>query len=183
MYVQISIHDYLRALMGFHQYNTDFTLDPRLNMTEHKNVSRGLGNQVTTEFNLLYRFHCAISIRDERYTETFLRQTSDILDIKRAPGWDPKNMTLPEWFDFMKKSGYAASKTKNEPWEETFGLPMSPFKRNPITKLFDDQSMVEELVAAMKEPICKSAVLLRGSPSVFLVNTLYLSTSVIVSSS
>lgn len=26
MYIQISIHDYLRALMGFHNFDTNFTL-------------------------------------------------------------------------------------------------------------------------------------------------------------
>jgi hypothetical protein len=56
MYIQVSIHDYLRALMGFHAYDTNFTLDPRVNMAEHKNVSRGLGNQVTVEFNVCGSF-------------------------------------------------------------------------------------------------------------------------------
>ena len=51
LYTQISIHDYLRALMGFHQWNTDFTLEPRTAMNDHRNVSRGLGNQATVEFN------------------------------------------------------------------------------------------------------------------------------------
>ena len=62
MYVNVSIHDYLRALMGFHQYDTTFTLDPRVAINDPKDskkdiVSRGIGNQVTVEFNLLYRFH------------------------------------------------------------------------------------------------------------------------------
>lgn len=74
MYVNISIHDYLRALMGFHQYDTNFTLDPRVAMTEHRNVSRGIGNQVTVEFNLLYRFHCAISQNDESFAEDFIKE-------------------------------------------------------------------------------------------------------------
>ncbi len=71
--------------MGFHNYDTNFTLDPRVDMKDHKNVSRGLGNQVTVEFNLLYRFHCAISLRDEKYTEEFMRGT-----FQKAQGWDPK---------------------------------------------------------------------------------------------
>ena len=76
MYVNVSIHEYLRALMGFHKWNTTFTLDPRVPIndpTDSKKdyVPRGIGNQVTVEFNLLHRFHCAISAKDENYTKDF----------------------------------------------------------------------------------------------------------------
>lgn len=50
LYVQISVHDYLRALMGFHQFDTNFTLDPRADF-DQKKTSRGQGNQV-------WIFHC-----------------------------------------------------------------------------------------------------------------------------
>lgn len=128
MYVNISIHDYLRALMGFHQYDTNFTLDPRVAMTEHKNVSRGLGNQVTVEFNLLYRFHCAISQNDESFAEDFMREMHiDYLENQdkatkeykewghsrrqeeamkpEVASWDPKVLSLTQFIDLMRGSG------------------------------------------------------------------------------
>jgi hypothetical protein len=61
LYIQVAIHDYLRALMGFHQFNTNFTLDPRLDI-DHHNVSRGIGNQVTVEFNLVSFFLSIIAM-------------------------------------------------------------------------------------------------------------------------
>lgn len=72
--------------MGFHAYDTNFTLDPRVHETAAKTTTRGLGNQVTVEFNLLYRFHCAISARDERYVEDSMRDMFFIKDNK----WDPE---------------------------------------------------------------------------------------------
>jgi hypothetical protein len=153
IYIQVSIHDYLRALMGFHQFNTDFTLDPRIAMTEHKNVSRGLGNQVTVEFNLLYRFHCAISLKDEKYAESFMKEYFDIKD----PKWDPKSMSLQE---FMQRMGGAAQRDSTkppiQPWEQTFGLKNQEdvcFDRDPITGLFDDQKMINSLLKSMDDPI------------------------------
>ena len=195
MYVNISIHDYLRALMGFHQYNTDFTLDPRIAMTAHKNVTRGIGNQVTVEFNLLYRFHCAISLKDEDFTEDFMREMRvDYLEnrakakfevetqkpedwkswdhVKRqqvaedlatkdpktsAPKWDPKKMSLNEFFDFMQGSRTASK----EPWERGFGLRYkeeSCFERNAFTGLFDDAKMISQLQKDMDDPICESRI-------------------------
>ncbi|KAF5003805.1 hypothetical protein FDECE_9661 [Fusarium decemcellulare] len=154
MYIQISIHDYLRALMGFHNYNTNFTLDPRLDMKDHKNVSRGLGNQVTVEFNLLYRFHCAISLKDEKYAEDFL---TEYFHKESDKNWDPKELNLPQFMQEMGKARAAeAGQPKPEPWQQEFGLTKNPelaFQRNKITGLFDDQKMINELTKAMDDPI------------------------------
>ena len=154
MYIQISVHDYLRALMGFHQFDTNFTLDPRSDF-DQKKTTRGIGNQVTVEFNLLYRFHCAISLKDESYTEEYIHKKYNIDD--------PKNTSVPL---FLKKMAEAKQNNKNalEPWEETFGIPDEPgpelpedqskeFKRNKITNLFSDQKMIDTLTAAMDDPI------------------------------
>ena len=165
--------------MGFHEFNTDFTLDPRVAMTDHKNVSRGLGNQVTVEFNLLYRFHCAISKRDEEFTEKFMKEMHiDYLDnqdaatnkshvewdharrVKEAEklenkNWNPKSLSLNE---FMALMGGSRKPTK-EPSQREFGLKDDEeyhFARNPITGLFDDQKMLSQLLKSMDDPICRS---------------------------
>ena len=151
-YIQISIHDYLRALMGFHQWNTNFTLEPRMAMNDHRNVSRGLGNQVTVEFNLLYRFHCAIPLADEEYTEKFMKESAKAAGIKIS---DPKNVSLPLFLQMMQ--GYPKNdKNSVKPSEQEFGLNEDPdlaFKRNSITGLFEDQEMVNQLRKCMDEPI------------------------------
>ncbi|KAH8651167.1 heme peroxidase-domain-containing protein, partial [Xylariales sp. PMI_506] len=153
MYIQISIHDYLRALMGFHQYNTTFTLEPR-EAINHKNVSRGLGNQVTVEFNLLYRFHCAISLRDEKYTEAYMRKKKKDVSgpHEDISNWDPKKATLD---DFAKIARASGSEGQKDPSETVFGIAGTDyaFTRDPVTNLFDDDKMIEELVKSMDEPI------------------------------
>ena len=184
MYVNISIHDYLRALMGFHQYNTNFTLDPRIAMTEYKNVSRGLGNQVTVEFNLLYRFHCAIPLKDEKFTEDFMREmqvdylenqdiaghkapwdhakrqrlADELSDNKSPKHWDPKSLSLPEFLCFMQGSKIP----EKEPSERTFGLRYQEdlnFQRNFFTGLFDDKKMISQILKDMDTPICMACFL------------------------
>ncbi|KAI1329875.1 heme peroxidase-domain-containing protein [Xylariaceae sp. FL0255] len=151
MYIQISIHDYLRALMGFHQFDTTFTLDPRL-ADDHQNVSRGLGNQVTVEFNLLYRFHCAISLRDEEYTEKFLKE---LIAIKKpswaTKHWNPKEMTLKQFTDLTRDKG-----PDIQPCDQEFGLLLNKdyrFARDKHTRLFNDGDMIKELLRSMDEPI------------------------------
>jgi hypothetical protein len=126
-------------------------------MKNHKNVSRGLGNQVTVEFNLLYRFHCAISMKDERYAETFMKEL-----FEKDETWNPKDLNLPQFMGLMQKSKAKASLfPKPEPWQQEFGVmkdghpDFKPFKRNEFTGLFDDKAMVEELTSAMDDPIGK----------------------------
>ncbi len=142
MYIQVSIHDYLRALMGFHQWNTNFTLEPRADI-DHHNVSRGIGNQVTVEFNLLYRFHCAISLKDEAYTRRFIE--------KRYHVPDADALSLENFMMAMK-----IPQVKVEPWDCVFGIPGeagNDFQRNPVTGLFNDQDMINALMSAMDDPI------------------------------
>lgn len=137
---------------------------------DHKNVSRGLGNQVTVEFNLLYRFHCAISQRDERYTEDFMKEAFEEAksktDAARKEGKpvpelpDPKNINLKDLS--MSLFGALAKQLKDgesgkEPWLVEFGLKNASersFKRNTITGLFDDEQMIRQLKESMDDPIC-----------------------------
>ena len=151
MYVNVSIHDYLRALMGFHKWNTTFTLDacvPINDPTDSKKdyVPRGIGNQITVEFNLLYCFHCAISAKDEKYTEDFMIENYKKY-LSPDKSWDPKNMSLDHFFKAMKSSAYE-SKTEPQPvpWQQVFGLSQQDevkFTRNETAGLFDDQKMVD----------------------------------------
>lgn len=155
IYIQISVHDYLRALMGFHQFDTNFTLDPRSDF-DQKKTTRGIGNQVTVEFNLLYRFHCAISRKDETYTEDYIKQW---LKIK-----EPSKSSLQEFLAAMgrvtaekkaRKEKYPEEQDP-EPWEVTFGIPGDPsrhYERNKVTNLFDDAKLIDALTSAMDDPI------------------------------
>lgn len=157
--------------MGMHQYNTTFTLDPRVAINkdgQRDAISRGIGNQVTTEFNLLYRFHCAIPRRDERFTETLMKRAV-ASKSKELPwgsaNWDPKTMTVHQFFQVAK----ATAAESKEPWLTEFGLPRPStkegmtklsgedrdwtFSRNVHSGLFDDAQMIKELTAAMDEPL------------------------------
>ena len=138
-------------------------------MTEHRNVSRGLGNQVTVEFNLLYRFHCAISLNDEDYTEKFMKETFEEIGRAMNAAKQPADNTSPQstpdpkslsMMQFAVLAKTMAQDTKAEPWLQEFGLKNSEtqnFRRNTLTGLFDDQQMVNQLRASMDDPICRHA--------------------------
>ncbi|WQF78857.1 Putative cytochrome P450, hem peroxidase superfamily, hem peroxidase, animal-type [Colletotrichum destructivum] len=93
LYINICLHDYLRAITNTHHSKSDWTLDPRVEIGKQfdgDGVPRGVGYQVSVEFNLLYRFHSCISKKDERWIDGFFaklfpdRKPEDLQNVGMA---------------------------------------------------------------------------------------------------
>lgn len=94
----------------------------------------GVGNQVSAEFNLAYRWHSCISDKDDKWTRDLYKQLF---------GKEAENVTLQE---LLKGLGQ---------WEH--GLPKDPqqrpfagLKRNADGKLPDD-ALVELITSAIED--------------------------------
>lgn len=67
-------------------------------------------------------------------------------------------MTLNHFKAMQMAQVESNGKKKTEPREQVFGLSEQDevrFTRNNITKLFNDQQMVEQLLIAIDDPICE----------------------------
>ncbi|KAM3542308.1 hypothetical protein ARSEF1564_004756 [Beauveria bassiana] len=142
MYASIALGDYLRAIMNLHHSDTDWSLDPRAEIGKHydgEGVPRGVGNMVSVEFNLLYRFHSCISKKDERWINDFF--------LKLFPGRrvdDLENVGLAE---LGKALAEFDKSIPAEPSERTFdGL------KRQANGRFRDQDLVRILEEAMEDP-------------------------------
>ncbi|RVX69773.1 hypothetical protein B0A52_06418 [Exophiala mesophila] len=72
LYINITLYDYLRTIVNLNRTNSTWTLDPRLDKPKtfaHDGTPKGLGNQVSAEFSLSYRWHSCIGKQDEAWTE------------------------------------------------------------------------------------------------------------------
>ena len=94
LYVNVILNDYLRTILNLNQNtanpNSNWTLDPRLNFSNVFDASgtpRGIGNQVSAEFNMIYRWHAAISNHDEAWAKSFMQVVfgPDVDPSKRFP--------------------------------------------------------------------------------------------------
>jgi len=75
LYINITLMDYLRTIVNLNRSNTTWTLDPRADMGNTKNATpSGVGNQVSAEFNLAYRWHSCISDKDDKWTQDLYRK-------------------------------------------------------------------------------------------------------------
>ncbi|KUI64277.1 Psi-producing oxygenase A [Cytospora mali] len=77
LYVNIILGDYLRTILNLNDnsFDSDWRLDPReafANVFDTEGTPKGIGNQVSAEFNFIYRWHCATSNRDEAWVNNFM---------------------------------------------------------------------------------------------------------------
>lgn len=111
LYINIVLIDYVRAILNLNRTNSTWALDPRGNYDTLGNMAdtpTSVGNQVSVEFNLIYRWHCAMSQKDEKWMEVFMS--------KLFPGKDLKTLTPEELIAGSTKWGHALDPDPSK-WE------------------------------------------------------------------
>lgn len=76
LYVNMILNDYLRTILNLNRNTTDsdWRLDPRESLPDvfdPQGTPRGIGNQVSAEFNMIYRWHSCVSNHDEAWANAF----------------------------------------------------------------------------------------------------------------
>ncbi|KAK0629535.1 heme peroxidase [Bombardia bombarda] len=142
LYINICLHDYLRAITNTHHSKSDWTLDPRVDMDKQfdgEGTPRGVGNQVSVEFNLLYRFHSCISKKDERWINDFF--------LKLFPGRNPDDLANVSWVELGQALLRFEQQTPKDPSVREF----AGLKRQADGR-FKDEDLVNVLDEAMQDP-------------------------------
>jgi len=182
LYINISVHDYLRVLTRVHLKDTSWTLDPRKEIPiagiDPRGIQRGQGNQVSVEFNVLYRFHSPLSRRDMKWSSTFFKQLlQGFVEPKGGShARDKTSLTQKQLNTFdipipvMRRAlaeMYEMVPTVDDKVEapaRPIGLvpilqggrkPSYEFKRDPETQKFNDLELVKEMVKVMEDPTCE----------------------------
>ncbi|KAK6539104.1 hypothetical protein TWF694_010642 [Orbilia ellipsospora] len=138
LYINIILIDYIRVILNLTRTESTWCLDPRAEI--HKVFSdtgtpQGVGNQVSAEFNLVYRWHSVISEKDEQWTRGL---------YKKLFGSEAVDIPLPQFLAALGK------------WEQT--IPTDPGKRtfeglerDPTTGKFDDEKLVDILASSIED--------------------------------
>lgn len=91
------------TLVGIPELNTAWFLNPYVGGGTEPLAGQATpiatGNQVSCEFNLVYRFHMIISERDDKWTQDLM--------AKLFPGKDPSTISLDEFMAVL--TGYLAT--------------------------------------------------------------------------
>lgn len=125
-------------------------------------TAAGVGNMVSVEFNLVYRWHSCISKRDDEWTQEFYKTL--------FPGKDTEKLTMEE---FMIGLHVYEMNIPKEPSERT----IAGFKRGPDGS-FSDDDLVEVLVSGIED----TAGMLLSVPSLLAFTDTYQEPSELVMS-
>jgi hypothetical protein len=138
LYINVILYDYLRTIIALNRTKDPWILDPRARGPEvysSQGTPMGVGNQVSCEFNLVYRWHSTISVRDEQWLNDFM--------AKVFPGKDMAKISVDE----LKMGLYAFGKTFDpDPAKRVWG---------GLTRdengFFDDEALIKELIACTED--------------------------------
>jgi len=147
LYVNIILIDYVRTILDLNRTDSNWQLNPR---EEFKDLPMGIGNQVSAEFNLVYRWHSTVSDRDEKWTQNMWNNLF-------GPDVDPKTIDKET---FLKKLSGVYELTNPDPSKRDFaGIP-----RNDDGSL-PDQVLVDMLTSSVED--CANSFGPNRVPSVF----------------
>jgi hypothetical protein len=138
LYINIILGDYLRSIIAMNGTNDSWVLDPRAQGPDvygAQGVPSGVGNQVSCEFNLIYRWHATISQVDEKWLVDFM--------AKLFPGQDMGKITLDEF----RAGLYKWSKTLDP---DPSKRPLASLRRNANGE-FDDAALIAVLTASTED--------------------------------
>lgn len=154
LYINIILVDYVRTILNLNKTDSNWALNPR---SEIKGVPLAAGNQVSAEFNLVYRWHSAISAKDEKWTEDLIR--SQFKD--EIPDGDFAKLTFPIFMKgAMKMEQVYRSQLPNE--REFAGLTRQAdgtFQDDDLVKIIAES--VEDCAnsyGANRVPVCMKVI-------------------------
>jgi len=159
LFVNIVLKDYVRTILALNRTTSTWDLDPR--SKAGKNIlsqpsPQGVGNQVSVEFNLIYRWHSSISQKDEQWT---IKEFQKFLG-----GKDPSKASLS---DMLRGMAALDASIPEAPEKRTLG---NLSRRADGT--FDDDALVKILQESVEDvagsfganrvPNCMKAVEMLG---------------------
>ncbi|KAF7512006.1 hypothetical protein GJ744_002719 [Endocarpon pusillum] len=112
LYINIILKDYVRTILNLNRTASSWSLDPRSKNGKsllNGGAAEAVGNQVSAEFNLVYRWHSCLSQRDEKWSEDLFGQM--------FPGKDSAQVSTD---DFIRVMGDWERKLPRDPIERPF---------------------------------------------------------------
>ncbi|KAI1141068.1 linoleate diol synthase precursor [Hypoxylon sp. FL0543] len=139
LYINIILKDYVRTILNVNRTNSTWDLDPR-SQEKHSLLNshpspEATGNQVSVEFNLIYRWHSALSRRDEKWIDESFRQ--------QFGGADPAEASVDEALQALSR--YRRS-IPDDPEERQFHN-----LRRGSDGTYSDDDLVDILTASVED--------------------------------
>ncbi|KAI7197762.1 heme peroxidase [Hortaea werneckii] len=147
LYINIILVDYVRTILNLNCTDEDWQLDPRVEMDDGPPV--GTGNQVSAEFNLVYRWHAAISTKDDKWSQDLFKEIS--------PDMSAEEVAQPDKLkDFLailakKEAEFMAQDPTERPFPALKYERLERIKEGPYEGNFEDSDIAKILTEGIED--------------------------------
>ena len=135
LYVNCILKDYVRTILNLNRTHSDWDLDPRTATFTGADANGAPGNQVSAEFNLVYRWHACVSEKDDKWTQEEY--------ARLFPGKTPSEVSMTQ---FLTGLGMWEAGLSCDPQQRKF----ANVQRHPDGNL-DDNALVKILVEGIED--------------------------------
>ncbi|KAF1846022.1 uncharacterized protein K460DRAFT_386393 [Cucurbitaria berberidis CBS 394.84] len=138
-FASVVLRDYVAAILNTPRANSEWSLDLGKEIKQGGNrVERGTGSQVSVEFAVLYHWHAALSVADDKWMEDIVRVIfPDLRSID--------DLTIEMFHEVMKYHGHSLMSKLPKDW--TFG----GLERGADGR-FKDAQLAELIKSCTEEP-------------------------------
>lgn len=164
LYVNIILVDYVRTILNLNFTDSNWALDPRKDIPG--GPPTGTGNQVSAEFNLVYRWHAAVSDRDDAWTEELTKQM-----FKGKSGGDVSSQDMIRTLGMMQHE-MESKAPHDRPWPPLQRETLTRIESGPYAGSFKDDDLAKLLTEGVEDcanamgpqqvPICLRAIEVLG---------------------
>ncbi|WPH04110.1 putative hem peroxidase superfamily, hem peroxidase, animal-type, cytochrome P450 superfamily [Acrodontium crateriforme] len=150
LYVNMILIDYVRTILNLNKTDEDWQLNPRMDIPDGPPVATG--NQCAAEFNLVYRWHSAVSTGDDAWTRQLFKEiVEEPLGMTAAEAARPEN--LPKFLGVLgqleAKAG--ALDPPDRPFPSLKNEQLERIKDGPRKGCFKDDDLASILTAGVED--------------------------------
>ncbi|KAK4555581.1 hypothetical protein LTR86_007334 [Recurvomyces mirabilis] len=147
LYVNLILIDYVRTILNLNRTDDNWQLDPRINI--HNGPPQGTGNQVSAEFNLVYRWHSAVSKRDDEWSQQLFKEISP--DMTAAEAAEPENLQKFLMVLAAKEKEFTAQDPPERQFPALAHEKLERIKDGPYKGNFQDDDLAKILIAGIDD--------------------------------
>ncbi|KAI6900680.1 heme peroxidase [Hortaea werneckii] len=147
LYTNIILVDYVRTILNLNRTDEDWQLNPRVEIDDGPPV--GTGNQVSAEFNLVYRWHAAISTRDDKWSQELFKEISPDMSAEEVAHPDK----LKDFLAILakKEAEFMAQDPTERPFPALKHERLERITKGPYKGNFEDSDIAKILTEGIED--------------------------------
>ncbi|KAK0295979.1 hypothetical protein LTS00_005264 [Friedmanniomyces endolithicus] len=147
LYVNMILIDYVRTILNLNRTDENWQLNPRVDIPG--GPAMGTGNQVSAEFNLVYRWHSAVSEKDDKWSQQLFKEI--VPDISAAEAAQPDKIRSFLMVLAKKEADFTSKAPPDRPWPALKEDVLHRIENGPLEGTFKDDDLAKIVTDSIED--------------------------------